>query len=115
RLVVEQASNPQYSSGYLLFVRDGNLAALRMDPATGKVAGSPSVVAEAVDYYNPRDLGNFTVSATGDLVYRRRQWRKTQIVWLDASGRNPEPIGDSGYYQSQLPGSIILRAGRAVI
>ncbi len=115
RLVVEQASNPQYSSGYLLFVRDGNLAALRMDPATGKVEGSPSVVAEAVDYYNPRDLGNFTVSATGDLVYRRRQWRKTQIVWLDASGRNAEPIGDSGYYQSQLPGSIILRAGRAVI
>ena len=115
RLVLAQASNPQYVGGYLLFVRDGNLVALRLNLSTGKAEGSPSVVAEAVEYYNPRDLGNFSVSATGDLVYRRRQWRKTQWAWLDAAGRNAESIGDPGYYQMQLPAPIILRGGRAAI
>ncbi|HEU5179496.1 MAG TPA: protein kinase [Candidatus Polarisedimenticolia bacterium] len=115
RLVVEQASNPQYAGGYLLFVRDGNLVAMRLDLSTGKVEGSPTVVSEEIEYYNPRDLGSFTVSATGCLVYRHHQWRKTQMAWLDASGRKVESIGDPGYYQTQIPAPTILRGGRAAI
>jgi hypothetical protein len=98
--VVEQASNPQYSDGYLFFVRDGNLMAQRMDPSTGKIEASPSPVAESVEYYNPRDLGNFTLSSTGDLVYRKRQGRKTQLAWIDPAGRETSPIGDAGLYES---------------
>jgi len=96
--IVEQASNPEFSEGYLFFVRDGNLVAQRMDPTTGKLAGSPSPVAESLEYYNPRDLANFTLSDTGDLVYRKRQSRKTQVVWLDSAGRDAEPVGDAGFY-----------------
>jgi len=108
--VVEQASNPQFSDGYLLFVRDGNLMALRMDSTTGKIEGSPSPVAEAVEYFNPRDLGNFTLSRSGDLVYRKRQARKTQLAWIDTGGKEPEPIGDAGYYRSVQVGTDGKRA-----
>jgi eukaryotic-like serine/threonine-protein kinase len=98
--VVEQASNPQFADGYLFFVRDGNLMAQRMEPANGKVQGSPSPVAESLEYFNPRDLGNFTLSHTGDLVFRKRQARKAQLAWIDTGGREPELLGDPGYYRN---------------
>jgi Tol biopolymer transport system component len=108
--IVEQASNPQFADGYLLFVRDGNLMAQRMDPANGKVQGSPSPIAESLDYFNPRDLGNFALSRTGDLVFRKRQARKTQLAWIDTGGREPEPLGDPGYYRDARIGGEAKRA-----
>jgi Tol biopolymer transport system component len=107
--VVDQASNSQYSDGYLFFVRDGNLVAQRMDASTGKIEGSPSPVADAVEYFNPRDLGNFTLSSTGDLVYRKRQARKTRLAWLDPGG-GQEPVGDAGFYDQALIGTGGKRA-----
>jgi eukaryotic-like serine/threonine-protein kinase len=108
--VVELASNPQFSDGYLFFVRDGNLMAQRMDSTTGKIEGSPSPVTEAVEYFNPRDLGNFTLSSTGDLIYRKRQARKTQLAWIDTGGKEPEPIGDPGFYSAVQLGAGGKRA-----
>ncbi len=108
--IVEQASNPQFADGYLFFVRDGNLVAQRMDPANGKVQGSPSPIAESLEYFNPRDLGNFTLSHTGDLVFRKRQARKTQLAWIDTGGREPEPLGEPGYYRDARTGGDAKRA-----
>jgi len=110
--VVDQASNPQFSDGYLFFVRDGNLMAQKMDPSRGKVDGSPSPVAEGVEYFNPRDLGNFTLSGAGDVVYRQRQVRKTQLAWLDPTGKEPEPVGEAGYFTAS---SAAARGKRVVL
>ena len=96
--VVERASNPQFEEGLLLFVRDGNLMVQMMDSATGAVSGSPAPVAESVEFFNPRDLGNFSVSDAGDLVYRKQLARKTQMVWIDPASRQAEPVGDAGYF-----------------
>jgi Tol biopolymer transport system component len=110
--LVEQVSNAQFSGGYLLFVRDGNLSAQKMDGSTGKVEGPLQPVVESVEYYNPRDLANFTVSANGDLVYRKRQFRKSQLAWLGSTGKDPEPVGDPGYY---LPNQGRIKSHRTVI
>jgi serine/threonine protein kinase len=109
--VVDQASNPQFSDGYLFFVRDGNLMAQKMAPSGGKTDGSPAPVAEGVEYFNPRDLGNFTLSGAGDVVYRQRQLRKTQLAWIDAGGKELEPIGDAGYYS----GAWVAARGKRVV
>ena len=96
--LVERASNPQFAQGYLLYVREGNLLAQRMDDSTGKLQGSPTPLADSVEYFNPRDLGYFTLSGSGDLIYRKRQSRKAQLVWVDPAARDPERVGDAGLY-----------------
>ena len=97
-VIVDQGSNPQYADGFLAFVGDGNLVAVPMDPATGRILGSPAPLAQSVDYYNPRDLGNFSLSRTGLLVYRKGRENTSQLSWIDETGRTIQTIGEPGDY-----------------
>jgi Tol biopolymer transport system component len=57
------------------------------------LTGNPIPVASGVEYYVPKQLGNFSVSQNGVLIYRTAYDAPTQIVWLDRSGKQLGSIG----------------------
>ncbi|MFZ0804372.1 MAG: hypothetical protein WAN70_19560, partial [Terriglobales bacterium] len=95
KLVVQQASNGVYAQGYLLYLHDRNLMAQRFDPRSMTVSGNPVPVAENVEYWGPKDLGNFSVSATGTLVYRTEQSTESRFAWMKLPGKESEEFGDT--------------------
>lgn len=98
RQVLEHASNAQFFSGRLLFVRDGNLLAQHFDLDTLSVSGAISPIAENLSYYNPRDLGDFSVSQTGLLAFRHEVAAENTLAWFDRDGRLIETLTDSGSF-----------------
>ena len=105
RTLVERGSNPQYADGFLLFVVDGNLVAQRFDADALTLQPQRLPIADAVEYYNPRDLGQFSVSTAGLVGYRRMHLRRTQLVWLERGGRELESVGEPSYYAGLYLGS----------
>jgi hypothetical protein len=94
----ERGSNPQYSDGFLLTVVDGNLVARPFDVPKAVLAGEARPIAANVEHYEPRDLGQFSVSGAGVVVYRQARLRRTQPVWLDRGGRELVRVGESSFY-----------------
>jgi len=95
KLVVQQASNGVYAQGYLLYLHDRNLMAQHFDPRSMTVNGNPVPVAENVEYWGPKDLGDFSVSATGTLVYRTEQAADSRFAWMKLPGKESEEFGDT--------------------
>jgi serine/threonine protein kinase/Tol biopolymer transport system component len=98
RVLLERGSNPQYANGFLVSVVDGNLVAQHFDAGRQTLEGQALPIAAAVEYYNPRDLANFSVSGAGLLVYRQVRLRRTQLVWLDRAGKELAQVGEASYY-----------------
>ncbi len=118
RVVVERASNPQYAAGYLFFVRDRNLVAQRFDPEQLSAEGAHIPIADSIEYYNPRDIGNFSVSAAGWLVFRRSVLEKSRLAWFDRNGREVEAVGDpdfflGGWASPDIPLVALIRSDAA--
>jgi len=97
RQILEHASNVQFSDGYLLYLREGVLVAQRFDPKALTFSGNPIPVAEKLDTWNARDLVAFT-AAHGTLVYRHGAVQKTQLMWVDRSGKEVARFGEPGLY-----------------
>lgn len=95
KLVVPHASNAGYSQGYLLYLHDRNLIAQHFDPSSMAFSGSPLAVTEDVDYWAPKDLGNFSVSDTGTLLYRKAQSSESRFAWVKLPGKETEEFGDT--------------------
>ncbi len=98
RMLAERGSNPQYADGLLVSVVGGNLVAQRFDAGRQTLEGHAMPIAGAVEYYNPRDLAQFSVSRAGLLVYRQVRLRRTQLVWLDRAGKELAKVGEPSYY-----------------
>jgi Tol biopolymer transport system component len=98
KVLLPRGSNPQYADGFLFTVVDGNLVAQRFDAGKLALEGQAQPIAEAVDYWNPRDLANFSVSQSGLLAYRQIRLRRTQLVWLDRGGKELGTLGEPSYY-----------------
>jgi len=79
-------------------VIDGNLVAQRFDAAKQALQGQASPLVDGVEFYNPRDIGQYSVSGAGLVVYRRNRLRQTQLVWLDRSGKEAATVGEPSYY-----------------
>ncbi len=95
KLVVQQASNGVYAQGYLLYLHDRNLMAQHFDPKAIAVSGNPVPVAQNVEYWGPKDLGNFSVSSTGTLVYRTEEAAESRFAWMKLPGKESEEFGDT--------------------
>jgi len=95
KLVVQQASKAGYAQGYVLYLHDRNLMAQHFDPRSLAVSGNPLPVTEDVEYWGPKDLGNFSVSATGTLVYRKSQATQSRFAWIKLPGKESEEFGDT--------------------
>jgi serine/threonine protein kinase/Tol biopolymer transport system component len=83
----------QYASGHLLFLRGKVLYAVPFDAATLTVSGSPVPVVDGVAGDTTTGAGDYTVSATGTLVYVPGDPTGGQHVmaWVDLKG-TPTPI-----------------------
>ena len=99
KLLLDHASNVQYSGGYLLYLKDSNLVAQSFDASGLKLSGNPIPVAEHVDYWNARDSAYFSASRTGMLLYRQMLQTHSQPTLVDREGRELGKIGEPGIYQ----------------
>jgi serine/threonine protein kinase/Tol biopolymer transport system component len=111
RVLLERGSNAQYADGLLVSVVDGNLVAQRFDAGRQTLEGQALPIAAAVEYYNPRDLAHFSVSRSGLLAYRQIRLRRTQLVWLDRTGKELARVGEPSYYA----GLHLGPAGRTLV
>jgi eukaryotic-like serine/threonine-protein kinase len=95
-LVAAENSEGRYvSPGYLVFVRDGNLMAQRMDPQTLRLSGEAVPIAEKVQYNSFRWNGGFAFSDTGLLVYQGGGGvPKARLTWFDDTGKNLGGVGE---------------------
>jgi len=98
KLVLERASNVQYSGGYLLYLKDANLVAQPFDASGLKLTGNPIPIAEKLDYWNARDAAYFSASPNGVLLYRKSVQTPTQPTWVDRDGREMGKVGEPGIH-----------------
>jgi Tol biopolymer transport system component len=87
KVVLERASNAQFADGRLLFARDRTLLAQRFDPETLSLTGAISPIAENLDYWNPRDIANFSASRSGLVAFRHEVSTESTLAWFDRDGR----------------------------
>ncbi len=97
KLVLASGSAAQYAGGFLLFIKNGNLVAQRFSLRDLAVSGTPVAIAEKVEYFSQRDIGNFSVSEHGALVYRPEPFTQVQYQWVDRAGRALGSVGAPGF------------------
>ena len=90
KLVLKDAASPHFAAGHLLFFRDNHVYAQPFDPATGKVSGEASALADAEAY---------SVSGNGVLAYQGGTL-KGRMEWLDRSGNPLGSVGPVAVYNS---------------
>lgn len=89
RVLVKHATNPQYvSAGYLTFARSGTLFAAPFDLKRLEIIGPEKPLIEGVGGIAGGNVGEYTVSSNGTLVYMagRGQGGKSLMAWVDRNG-----------------------------
>ena len=84
--------------GYLLFRREATLFAQAFNAQTLQIAGEPLPIAEPVAFDAASFQTLFSVSETGMLAYSVGGSIKTQLAWVDRSGKQTGFIEQPGYY-----------------
>ncbi|HEX2453469.1 MAG TPA: protein kinase [Vicinamibacterales bacterium] len=84
------ARDPSSGRDYLLYPKDETLWAQSFDTARGELSGDPVPIS--------KDVGLFTVSATGTLVSRQTSAEQTQLTWYDRGGKAVGTLGPVGDY-----------------
>jgi dipeptidyl aminopeptidase/acylaminoacyl peptidase len=94
-------SAAQYSSGYLLYVRQNTLMAQAFDENRLAVAGEAKPVAEQVPNASPfaGALSEFS-AARGLLAYRMEAANSQQLTWFDRGGKPVGALGEVGLFWS---------------
>jgi eukaryotic-like serine/threonine-protein kinase len=111
--LLSSGSNVSYSNGYLFYMKDGTLTAQPFDASGLRLNGRAIPIAESVEYYNPRNMGYFSVSQ-GVLVYRRNVLENRELVWLDTTGKESEHWGEpapyvGGTFSSSSHAAVLFR------
>ena len=118
--VIENASRAMWSPpGYLLFAREGNLFAQRMDPKTFQVEGELLRVAENIPENTINGRSAFAVSRNGVLAYRGGSlFSDRQLTWYDRAGKRlgvvgkPSPILNPALSRWKEPPKLFRRFSR---
>jgi Tol biopolymer transport system component len=95
--ILPVGSNVAYSNGHLFYLKDGTLIGQPFDAGGLRFKGKPIPIAESVDYYDPRNIGYFSVSQNV-LVYRHASLENRELVWLDPTGKELEHWGEPAPY-----------------
>jgi serine/threonine protein kinase/Tol biopolymer transport system component len=93
KLLVQADAGAMYALGYLLFLRDRSLMAQPFDTEKLQLFGEPSLIAEAVGYNSQNGRSFFCVSDNGVLVYRAGILARTQLTWVDRTGKQLASVG----------------------
>jgi serine/threonine-protein kinase len=105
KIVVRGGQSPRYlatsnGAGHLVYVNHATLFAVPFDLATLETRGTAVPVLDDVAYASV-GAGQFDVSATGTVVYRRASAEGTgsvTVAWLDASGKTQPLLAKPGVY-----------------
>ncbi len=89
-------------SGFLVYVRGGDLMAHPFDPSALRTTGDPVPIANRVYTFMPTGAADFSVSRNGVLAYQTFP-RRSQLVWVDRQGHAISAI---------TPAGLSLRNGR---
>jgi hypothetical protein len=90
RKLIPVGTRPMYAlSGHLIYAQAGTLMAVPFDPQRLLVTGPPVPMVEEVLQTATDGAAQYTVSATGSLVYVRGNPRAapSSLVWVDRQGR----------------------------
>jgi serine/threonine protein kinase/Tol biopolymer transport system component len=99
RLVDARESSAVYAEpGFLLFRRETTLVAQAFDAQKLQVSGEPIPIAEQVGFEATTLQTYFSVSQTGVLVFSTGGAGKTQLTWIDRSGKEVGLIGPPSNY-----------------
>jgi Tol biopolymer transport system component len=88
-LLVRAGANAAYvPPGYLVYYREGNLLAQRLDAKIERPEGEPFALAEDIQFFPQQQNALFSASLTGVLVSQpRSDTSVSQLTWLDRSGK----------------------------
>jgi Tol biopolymer transport system component len=89
-------------TGYLIYVRAGNLLAQPFDPRSLMVYGEPLPIASSIYSFFPTGAADFSTSNNGLLAYQRYLSR-SQLAWVNRRGEVVRTIG---------PANVNLKHGR---
>ena len=81
------------SSGWLIWVRQGVLAAQRIDIARGTLSGDSITLAHGVSVDPVSLAGAFSVSPNGVIAWRAGSASRRQLIWFNRSGENGGALG----------------------
>jgi eukaryotic-like serine/threonine-protein kinase len=84
--------------GYLMFARLTTALAQRFDATKLELMGEPVSVMENVGETSGDRYSNFSVSATGDLVYLNGNGSGRQLAWFGRDGKEIRSVGPAGSY-----------------
>jgi Tol biopolymer transport system component len=82
--------------GYLTYIRQGTLYAVRFDTQRLEASGTPVPLLDGISFDSTFGLAQLDFSQTGTLVYRRNSGAVVQ--WLDESGRAEPIVAKPGYF-----------------
>ena len=77
--------DPTTGDEYLFFTRDGKLWAQRLNSVREELEGDPAAIAE--------DVGFFSVSETGTLVFQLKDSTAVRLTWFDRAGKELGTLG----------------------
>jgi Tol biopolymer transport system component len=97
KLVLPEASEGRLAGDRLLYFRDGNLMALRMDLDVVEPVGSPVAVAQGIASGRWRMAADATARL---LVYAEERPVLSRLTWFDRDGRKGATIGEARPYGS---------------
>jgi eukaryotic-like serine/threonine-protein kinase len=102
--------------GHLIFMREGTLWSQPFDERSLKLAGESVLVAEHVGSFI--DVGHFSVSKNGVLVYRigGHSMQNRQLTWFDRSGKFNkvgEPTNYKGFVLSPDGNRVVVKRSEA--
>jgi Tol biopolymer transport system component len=89
-------------TGYLLYIRAGNLLAHPFDPRSLRVTGEAMPIASRVYSFSKTGAADFSVSDRGAIAYQSCVGR-SQLAWVDRAGHQLATIG---------PADINVKSGR---
>jgi serine/threonine protein kinase len=99
----EITGSAAFSSGRLIFVRNGSLMAQHFDLKRFELSGSPVPLVEEESELDPAfSNANFSVSSNGPLVLYSRVDAASELLWLDRKGHETGRIPGSGFMYPRL-------------
>ncbi len=96
--LLPHATNATYTSGRLLFVRNGDLCTQRFDPEKLALTGPVSILVRDVRFDRRYSLGVFSAAAGVLALQHGAGQDANELVWLDRAGRRGERLGDAAVH-----------------
>ena len=95
-------SNAEYTPpGFIIYSRDGDLRAQRVDPETLAPAGDPVRLADRVQYDPDSKSALFAASGSGSLVYLEGEGAgKSELAWVSRDGKELGVLAPPAMYYS---------------